>query len=84
MDLVTALIGIVVVSVFGSAIIFTWAMCRSSARRDDDWTALERKRELEVRYPPSFRQPAAKGFKRDETIGRDQVTAAERAAWRRS
>jgi hypothetical protein len=82
MDVLGWLIGLIVVAVFGSAILFTWALCRSSALRDDDYTTLDYKRELEVRFPPSFAMPAAKGFrKRDETIGQDQVSRAERGKW---
>jgi hypothetical protein len=58
-----------------------WALCRSSALADDQMTTIERKRELEIRFPPSFAMPAAKGFKRDKTIGVDQVTRAERGKW---
>jgi hypothetical protein len=81
MELVGWMVGVLVVTVFGSAILFTWAMCRSSSMQDEHLTALDYKRELEVRYPPSFAIPAAKGFKRDRTIGKDQVTRTERKDW---
>ena len=80
MDLLTVSVGIVVAAVFGSAIVFTWALCRSSAMADEH-TALDYKRDLEVRYPPTLSGRAAKGFKRDQTIGVDQVTRAERGKW---
>jgi hypothetical protein len=81
MELVGWMIAVLVVTLFGSAILFTWAMCRSSAMQEDARTPLDYKRELEIRFPPSFAMPAAKGFKRDRTIGHDQVTRAERKTW---
>jgi hypothetical protein len=81
MELLTLLVGLIVVAIVGSAVLFTWAMCRSSAMQEHERTALDYKRELEIRFPPSFAMPAAKGFKRDQTIGHDQVTRAERGKW---
>jgi len=36
---------------------------------------------LDVYRPASFSRPAAKGFKRDATLGRDAVTQEERNRW---
>jgi hypothetical protein len=81
MELMGWMVGVLVVAVFGSAILFTWAMCRSSAMRDDDMTTLEHKRQWEGLHqqPATLSGRAAKGF--DRTIGRDQVSRAERKRW---